>query len=164
MADSIVYRVMSLADRPFVTKSWLDTAAESPQWRHVPARLFFPRHRFVVETILARSPALIACSADSPETILGFVVAENDVLHYVHVKARFRHFGICRGLLEQIRLDPAACTYTHFTADARRHLLTSKRASFDPYLLFGAAHLSTAMSGGPVNGEHEQPTPGPVQG
>ena len=153
--DCVEIRAGRNADLPMIFRAWLEGAHASPQWRHVPRELFFPRHRQVLETVLMRGLTLVATPSGEPDVILGFCVSEKpNVLHWAYVKPKFRGFGICAHLLRSAAVDVDHCTFSHWTLPGRRHLLNSQSQTFDPYLLFGATHATASVK--PVEREHRK--------
>jgi GNAT superfamily N-acetyltransferase len=61
--------------------------------------------------------ALVTCAADDPDQILGFLVHEGPVVHYLYVKELFRRKGLATALLDSAQIPPVFF-YTHRTDDA----------------------------------------------
>lgn len=110
---------MTPADRPFVATSWVQNyrkhAGLAPQ---VYAQGAVP----LIDMLLHRCPTVVAYFDDTPDEILGWATTDGDVLHYVYVKAAYRHQGIGSSLTEGTKW------HTH----RNRHLPPEQ---FNPYLL-----------------------------
>lgn len=134
---------MEPGDLHYVLSSWLKSYAELARRRRVFDREkrvevdpggefqglarshFFPLYEPVVQRLVARSTIAIATLPDVADSVLGWMAIEGDVLHYVHVKPRWRKLGLARWLLGQ--LDGMPVTYTH---TAKPDLLAKVPASW----------------------------------
>lgn len=111
------FRPMEEGDRRFIISSWLRGFHKAGDWprrlgtgrcsatgvactdedkdlvcgccRHTHRR-YWDEHGRVIEQLLARSKVVVACNPEKPEQILGYVVAEQGVLHWLFVKSPFR--------------------------------------------------------------------------
>ena len=120
LAPAYAFRPLAAEDRAFVLSSWLRSYRYGSSFgRSFRNAEFFPGHHDVAERVLARSSTVVAHLPDSPGVILGFLVHEPAVLHYVYVKEQFRRLGIAWTLLAAAHL-PAAFRYTHATDDWQR--------------------------------------------
>src|SRR5436309_249818 len=88
------------ADWPFVFATWLRCYRYSSAFaKPIPEEVFFRFHHAVIQRILSRGASLrIAHLADEPGVILGYLVTEPGVVHFVYVKKPFRRNGIARSL------------------------------------------------------------------
>lgn len=137
-------RPMADTDRSFVIAAWLNNyRRESYFAARVTDKVFFYHHHAIVERLLARSRVLIACDPSDENEIVGYIVWEPGVLHWVYVKKAFRKFGIGRSLLSATDLpdDLAGVHITHptklwFTTKQHGEGLEAKfpAAIHNPYL------------------------------
>lgn len=135
-APQIHVRLATDADLPFVYKSILKTFHFDSDARKIPQQAYFPGHGKKLEACLQRptSKLAIACLPDDPATILGFLLAEGKLVHFVYCKAHFRRMGIARTLFEALGLSLPAITATHLTNQATRILHEKGIAlAYDPY-------------------------------
>lgn len=65
----------------------------------------------------------VACSTEDPGTVFGFSCIEDDVVHMVFVKSRFRRFGVARMLLAGVGSE---ATYSIVTPQLRRMIRAGK--------------------------------------
>lgn len=158
------FRPMVEDDRRFIMSSWLRGFHQAGDWprrlgtdrcpQGVPCgccrfthRRFFDEHGPVLEKLLARSTVTIACNPADEKQVLGYVVAEQGVLHWLFVKAPFRwdpeaeaHPRIGTALMEQAGLlvfrgrDYYRTKCSHWTKQAGR-LPWSWGLVYDPFLL-----------------------------
>src|SRR5205085_2532795 len=103
--------------------------------RHVPNDVFFADsgHWGVVDRCLRGSVTLVATPEGDGDTILGWLCAAPEVLHYAYVKAPFRRLGILSRLLFLAPSNLATCT--HWTPVVREWATRGHRYTFNPYLL-----------------------------
>lgn len=110
------------ADLPFVFNSWLKSFKTRSQFaRRITDEVFYRWHKLVVSRILQRpgTQLLVATPEGEPDTILGYLVMEQQdvqVLHFAYVKTSFRRFGIARALVKSAGIAPGA-EFTHWTRD-----------------------------------------------
>lgn len=106
---------MGPGDRSYVISSWLrsleygtrgryDYEPGEPQW--------YRDHEGIVCGLVDRSSVVIA-GTPGTDIIVGWYAAEDDALHYVHVKERWRRLGIARWMLAEYADMPVV--YTHAT-------------------------------------------------
>jgi GNAT superfamily N-acetyltransferase len=115
--------------RNLIYATWLRSyEASSLMTKLVPREQFFAGHHKVLDGIFARDPQVrLAVLPADTEVVLGWLVREGAVVHYVYVKPAFRRYGIARALLG----DEPWTTYTHHTYPLREISLAGK--VFDPY-------------------------------
>ena len=138
--EQIAVRQGVTADVPFIFSSWLKSyRANSPFARSVSERIYFDREHAIIERILARGRTLVAHVEGDPDTILGYLVAEQfaipAVAHWLYVKGPWRRAGIASKLVEASGLDMADCHYTHQTKATGYLLHRWPGLTFDPWLL-----------------------------
>lgn len=105
------------SDLPFVVDSWLNSYRMAPRARDM-GDVYFAEQKAIVRRLCNDAGLVIACDAEDPEAILGWLCATNPpniepdpVVHYVYVRAAGRRCGVARRLLEAFLTHP--CTYTH---------------------------------------------------
>jgi hypothetical protein len=111
---SVGFRDMEPGDRKFILSSWLRNHRKAGDWPRRMANLlgeqaYYDAHTPVVEKLLERSGALVACNPLTPHQIIGYSVMSDSVLHWLFVKAPFRwdpaaevHPRIGTALLDQM--------------------------------------------------------------
>jgi len=121
LADKLQLRPMSEADEHLVFNSWMRSYAEkSADARDYTGAAFgwFSRdYAPVIRSLIARSDIVVACLKDSPDSVVGWMAIEDDCLHYVLVKPRWRRLGVARWMLAGIASLPLV--FTHRTSDAQ---------------------------------------------
>jgi GNAT superfamily N-acetyltransferase len=97
----IVVRSANANDRSFMLATWLQNyRRESYFAARIKDSIFYANHHEIADKLLAQETALVACPDDDSDTILGYIVVEPKVLHWVYVKKAFRKMGIATRLLE----------------------------------------------------------------
>lgn len=130
-SDNLPLRVRPATDQDisFIFNSWLKSFRDSGVLsRSVPNTIYFQNHHKILQKILKRSQANIACNPQDPSQIYGYIVGEYIegifILHYVYVKHSFRKMGIGKELLNSFDHDTgnASCC-SHLTKMAEKFLL-----------------------------------------
>lgn len=106
--DPIKIRQMGPGDMPYVLSTWLRDLRDA-DGSPMPDDLFFQAHRALIERVLAdpQTVALVACAADDPTEIWGYVVAEpSEVLWWVQTRKALRGQGLGRRLLAEAQVPP----------------------------------------------------------
>lgn len=99
--------------------------------KDIPGVTFFNYHHRLIERILDRAACIMARSEG---VIVGYIVFEPGIVHYVYIKQAFRTLGIATSLFKSSGLDIDTCCYTHSTK-VGRELAEKNGLSYNPYLL-----------------------------
>lgn len=122
LLDKLELRPMRETDRHLVLNSWVKSyASKSSDARdYVGAAFgrFSDDYYPVVRDLLERSNVAVACLRDEPDTIIGWMAIEDDVLHYALVKQRWRRLGVATWMLTDLASLPIV--FTHRTRDATK--------------------------------------------
>jgi GNAT superfamily N-acetyltransferase len=150
------YREATIDDFDFVQATLLNHFYEESHWSlRLTTRTFFDGHTPLVRALLQQARVLVACMADDPTTIIGFVVFEPaggpdglDVLDFLYVKKAFRRAGVGTMLLTATGLPPdldkvavTFCTKAWFRTKAAHGLEERYRALYWPYGQWRALHV-----------------------
>ena len=124
MTDPVIIRAMVPSDLAYVFSTWLRDLRDADPGG-LPDDLWFPAHRALIERTLADRAVtvLVAAAADQPSDILGYAVADQQVLEWIHVRKQLREKGLAKRLLQQLSLtDPVQSRWTTSLARERiRH-------------------------------------------
>lgn len=130
----ITYREGKASDYAHIVITWTQSALASNFAAGIKKNTFIDHHKKIVQRTVETQKILIACDPTDPDLIIGYVVYSaseaRPVIHYVHVKVRFRGFGIGTELLN--RVSPSSFTATHKTWPARK--LRRKDFDYNPFL------------------------------
>jgi GNAT superfamily N-acetyltransferase len=130
----ITYREGKPSDYAHIVITWTQSALGSNFAAGIRKNTFIDHHKKMVQRTVETQQILIACDPTDPDLIIGYVVYSGSdarpVVHYVHVKVRFRGFGIGTALLN--RVSPWPFTATHNTFAARK--LRRKDYDYNPFL------------------------------
>jgi hypothetical protein len=88
--------------------------------------VFFQGHQQWIKRALSRSTALICTTEEDQNQIVGWIVYEDDTVHYVYVKNPLRKFGVAKLLLSKAKPK----SYSHHTKYAR---FLNQGLVYDPY-------------------------------
>ena len=117
MTVDVVIRPMRPADESFIRATWLrgyrDTAKGSGEW-------YYAAQGALIGELLRRHPARVAHYPGDLDQVLGYLVADGPVVHWLYVKGPFRRLGIGRTLLEHEAPGATSRPTTHWTRDAAR--------------------------------------------
>jgi len=122
-------------DLPFIYDSWGKTMKDhSELGRKIKSSVFFGGMVQIIDRLLSQnqSKTLLSCLRDDPEIILGYVVYEPKICHFLYVKEGFRMMGIGKCLFE---LTDAEC-FTLRTHTLENLLKKKPDLVYNPFLLF----------------------------
>lgn len=126
----LVLRAALGSDLNFIRRTWLSGLRETPNG--LPDAQWWPAHRDYVEGCLfsADKKVLIAGASDNPHEILGYAVASEKVLEWVHVRKGLRGRGLAGELLRALGFSPGARPLTRWrTWSSNAHLHVNYRPS-----------------------------------
>lgn len=118
---AIAVRPGTADDVDFIYATWLRSYRHSSAFAApISNEIFFPSHHLIVERILARksTSVYIACLPEDPQTIFGYLITEGfykPIIHFIYVKEAFRKQSIATILLQNAKLDPNKCFFSHLT-------------------------------------------------
>jgi GNAT superfamily N-acetyltransferase len=150
------YREATLDDFDFVQATLLNHYYEESHWSlRLTTRVYFDGHTPLVRSLLQQARVLVACLADDPTTILGFVVYEPgggpagcDVLDFLYVKKAFRRAGVGTMLMKAtgypenlLGVAVTFCTKAWFRTKAKHGLEERFEAHYWPYGQWRAFHV-----------------------
>lgn len=139
----LAVRLAEDQDLPFIFATWLRSYQRgSPFAESMLSRVYFQYHHRAIERVLARPSCipLIATLAGDSSVIVGYLVIEKtdaeDIIHFGRTKRAFQGFGVMKRLVEEAKITPSRCLYTHKTTDGERMVNRHYRgATYVPYLL-----------------------------
>ena len=122
-ALDLMRRPFEADDEGYVVSTWLHDYVDDILLRDDPLRpLFYDDYRPYVEARLGTVE--IACLRDEPNVIVGWRCEREGVLHFAHVKPRFRGVGVFRWLVGPLLNKPML--YTHETRGFARMKLNPR--------------------------------------
>jgi len=129
VSDPVLIRNVAPGDLNFLFATWLRDLRDADA-SALPDDLWFTAHRAFIERQFA-DPAvkvLVACAADQPNEILGYVVAEpSEVLQWVFVRKGLRGQGLAKRLLQEVKAPPGTPA-AWSTALGRQRLQNPRRS------------------------------------
>lgn len=149
-SDLISIRDYLPTDESFLYKTWLDglkygntqnkldkdVNQENEHWfkysfEELEYSHFCAKYRKIIKHIISKpnTKVRIACLIDDPDTIIGYIITEPQILHWVYVRNDWRNIGIARDLI------PDNITYvTHLTKPGIA-IKRKRKWFFDPTLI-----------------------------
>jgi hypothetical protein len=127
VGDPVGLRPALGSDLAFIYRRWLQDLRHTDN-SPLSDDIWFPAYREHINRVLANEAVtvLVVHPADATNEILGFVVAEPGVLHWVYIKPRYREkYGLCRRLLEAAKATEALASWS--TPDSRVKLKNPRR-------------------------------------
>lgn len=100
----MIIRYGKLLDQPYILKCWLRCDSHTSRARECQA-IYYQEQSIVIQNILARHTTVIKIAHldDDEDSIMGFVVYEPTVIHYVYTRDGVRRQGIARKLLSELK-------------------------------------------------------------
>jgi GNAT superfamily N-acetyltransferase len=134
MADQIQIRPIIPADEPFVFSVWLRGLRQCLPYKRMRTDPFFRHAKPIMLSVYERATTLIAVYEGDPTTILGCIVFEPELIHWLFVKESLRSFGIGSHLVEASGVDLRTVTTTAWNDETRRLLDRFPDATYNPFL------------------------------
>lgn len=139
MTMPIALRPATEADLPFITSTWIESYIRSPATRRIPKAVFLEGHRRVIDRLLAKYNAWVACDPGDRDVLYGWSLCQYDpaALHYCYVKETRRGQGVARaliGLYDDI-LPSATLPISHWTPACKRARNRGVDIRWEPHLL-----------------------------
>lgn len=124
---ALVIRAALPSDLNFIRRTWLSGLHDLPNG--LPDAQWWPAHRAYVEDQLfsEANKILIAGASDDPHEILGYAVASQKVLEWVHVRKGLRGKGLAGVLLRSLGFSPQLLPLTRWRTKSSRELLLEYR-------------------------------------
>lgn len=117
------------SDVPFLVSTWRNALLySSPTFSHIRRKSFVERYTPIITKLLANSEVRVACLESDPDIILGYLVGQEDMLHFVYIKKAWRNQGMCNLLLGHNKYK----IITHITKTGLA-LAYKKGWVFDPF-------------------------------
>ncbi len=121
-------------DIPFIYATWLKSYHYDSWTKSIAKSIYFDNYKLVIDRLLEASQVLIACHPTDENVILGYLVAEPEIIHYCFVKEAFRRFGIAKDLVRASEA-PETAIISHRTQMALP-ILRTKDFIFNPFILY----------------------------
>lgn len=126
-------RDTTIDDVPFITSSWLLSYRNSGNTRVIPNDLYFKHQDNLIKTLLATKQSLVVCMEDDPTHILGYIVFEPSIIHYLYIKQPFRMNGFARSLIQAAAPNAMSLTITHYSRSVS--YIKNIKITYNPYIL-----------------------------
>lgn len=134
------FRLMNETDKNFVLSTWLKSYYESLKafdeylafnklkgFVYPKDDIFFQGHQNKIKDKLKNAECMVCTAPDDDRQIIGWIVYEPTVIHYIYVKQVFRKYGIAKKLKSKV---PTAVKYSHHTKFAK---YLKQGLVYDPY-------------------------------
>lgn len=140
--EHLQFRHHNKDDLSFIYATWLNSYYGASYFaKKLGKDVFYDFHKKIIERILEApiTQTLIAASKEDPNTIFGYLVAQeyNDrpILQYVYVKGAFQRYGIAKALVGAAKIDVGKCIFTHWTFDCDWIVNKYPSLVYNPYLI-----------------------------
>lgn len=120
------------SDVNFVLATWLKSFYEELKRNGTKGVIypkddvFFQGHQAKIKDVLNRSKCLICTTEEDQDQICGWIVFDQDTIHFCYVKNPLRKFGVAKKLISQA----SAKFYSHHTKYSR---YLNAGLTYDPY-------------------------------
>lgn len=141
--SEFVLRDARESDDACISKTWLESFAESHDAGPVPMHLYRAAYRPALDWLRARhgSRTIVACSTEDDNLIMGWVCGgptprHGLALHYVFVKSWYRKHGIATALIMALGIKPTEPFVHSYRTPVWRELARASRSwghgKYDP--------------------------------
>lgn len=138
------------SDLNFIYDSWLTSFRyDSAFGKSHKNSVFFPQYRRVLDEILSKpdTQTLVAHDPDNLDVVLGYLVYEPGILHYVFTKEAFRKYGIAAALL-QYAAQGRELLISHKTLSVINYLRAHPEFTHDQTILMKKMEVPTTIQEG----------------
>lgn len=133
----MIIRPLQDGDTNFILSTWLRSHYASLQFYSsgtiiVPYPrddVYFQGHQDKIKAVMALpgTRAMVCVAPDEPTQIMGWIVFDDETVHYCYVKAMYRRMGIGKRLVASAS---SASKYSHHTKHSK---YINKGLQYDPY-------------------------------
>lgn len=124
-------------DLNFIQSTFLKSMKdESPVGRACTTRVFFKEFPQVIDHLLSKSQILIASYREAPDTILGYLIYEPEVIHYAYVRPSCRGYRIAREMIDTAFPGAKTLTFSQTTNMAKQIRKNHPELIFNPFVLY----------------------------
>lgn len=128
-SESIVVRPALDEDMNFVAASWFESFWKGAvRDTGMPFETYKAGQDALIRKLTSSCKVIVVAAAVAPDEIVGYVVRDGDLLHYLYVKSAYRRLGIGSELASGCK------RFTHLTRAGNR-VARSVGMSYDPYAL-----------------------------
>lgn len=136
---SVAFRPGKKEDRNYILSTWSKGVVGEPPFKWM-AKSAWKRHHGVMESLIdGKAKVVVASNPSDEDHILGYAVYDDEAVHWLYVKKKFRGFGLGSELLE-IATDGGVgkrpIRYTHYCRYSRAKA-GDLMAEYDPLLAYG---------------------------
>lgn len=136
-------------DFNYVLKTWLLGTADNfnrltANSRHEFLLLLEPKFKAMLND--KETNVKVAYSDEECLFILAFIVYNHEHIYFIHTKPKFRHKGLCRGLISRLEFKPKYFIEIN-TATKNNRLVRALNLMFDPTIIFGKEHNDKSQKG-----------------
>ena len=120
-------------DVNFIYATWLRSYRYGSAFgRSIQNSVFFPSYNRRIDRILLNSTTLIACLDEDPKVIVGYLIHDDEAIHYAFTKEVFRELGIFKKLLAAMPKPLSVCTHETFIAEP---IIQKYNIVYNPFIL-----------------------------
>jgi ribosomal protein S18 acetylase RimI-like enzyme len=121
-------------DLGHIVVTWSKSYASSDFAKPMKFSTYMDNHIDLINETLDTASIIVACLNDDQNIIIGYVVFElvddETIVHYIHVKPKFRKYGVASLMLDALRANKLVTT--HKTKLSK--LITKRGVDYNPYL------------------------------
>lgn len=134
------FRVADPTDYNYILRTWIMTWRNEDQNRVIPNTVFYKQANSLFRTILEKFGAIIVCSPEYPDLILGFAISaymDNGdwVLFWIHIKSLYAQLGIGEQLYRFIKGNRKSGPIVPFVRKKMRKNIPKYGALEAPYYI-----------------------------
>ena len=140
-------------DIAFIYATWLRSYRESGILpKRVRKHIFFTAYGMILDNLLTakNTQIIIACRPEDEDTILGYIVFEKQILHYIYVKELFQGYKIGNELYKAAFPKPPTDIYITAMTDtdnAQGFIKSKPQFIYDPFILFNKGETNGKSTG-----------------
>ena len=138
---SVIRSYVPSQDFNFISNSWLEDYRRNSFFSHdIPNSIYYPNHTSVITKLIERSSVLLIVNPSDQNQIYGYIVFEfflgDLIIHWIHVKDKFRKFHLATKLLSSITTPKETPIFASHMTKITKSLIKTYKITYNPYLIF----------------------------
>lgn len=126
MEGLVEFREVEDSDMAYIHSSWMRGMKNTYQTQHLHHHQWIPVQRNIIRNCLKNSEVHIAYFKDDITSIVGYIVCDGPILHWINVKHTYRGYGIAKEMIKRYGYELRYYSHTPPLPFARKQRRTKE--------------------------------------